>query len=459
MPLNKAMSLLRTIESFGDYKAYIVGGALRDLHLGNVENLEDVDIATNCPIEILSAELATFEIGRSTDFGIVGIHFEGANFEVAQFRADGKYLDGRRPESVGIIDNIKEDLKRRDFTVNALALGTDGHVIDVVNGIPDIMDKIIRAVGDPEERFREDHLRMIRAARFALMDGFKIEKKTRRAIRKLSPLIKSISSERITMELKKAANKPGPQFAKFLLVLDDLKLLSKILPEVHALKYFRHDMEHHPEGPTVFDHTIECIKIMGDRDWVSKLAAMFHDVGKAISFQEDKSWKLTYRGHASSGANFVYDILTERFHFNNQDRDAIVYAVKNHMKFHRILEMRPAKIARMVAHPAFHVLAHVAWADEFSRGEKFSHYGEYEVKLAKAIEIKEKWENRIINPSTKLVDGNHIMKITGLKPSRTIGIIKQAVEDNIINGEIDVDDQESIDELIKAVAELITNER
>jgi tRNA nucleotidyltransferase/poly(A) polymerase len=451
---NKAMSLLRTIESLGSYKAYIVGGALRDLYLENIGGLKDIDIATNCPIEVLSAKLATFEIGRSMDFGIVGIHFEGANFEVAQFRADGEYLDGRRPASVKIVDNIRGDLKRRDFTVNALALGTNGQIVDIVGGVPDIMDKIIRAVGNPEDRFREDHLRMVRAARFATMDGFKIEKKTRRAIRRLSPLVKKVSPERITLELRKAAEKTGPQFAKFLLVLDDLKLLSKILPEVHALKYFRHDMEHHPEGPTVFDHTIECIRILEDQSWISKLAAMFHDVGKSISFQEDKGWKMGYWGHAQAGSKLVHHILTDRFHFHNHDRDAIVYAVDNHMKFHRILEMKPAKIARMVSHPAFQTLCDVAWADEFSRGEKFAHYGEYDEKLNKAVEIKEKWENRIINPSTKLVDGNHVMELTGLKPCRLVGEIKREVEDSIINGEIAIDDRESIDELIIALYEL-----
>lgn len=446
---NKAMSLLRTIESFGDYKAYIVGGALRDLYRNEGHNIKDVDISTNCPTDVLSAKLTTFELGRSAEFGIIGVRFEGEFFEVAQFRSDGEYKNGRRPSYVTLVDDCREDLKRRDFTINALAMGTDCQIIDIVGGIPDIQDRIIRAIGKPEDRFQEDYLRMVRAARFGSLEGFTIEKLTRRAIRRFSHMVKKVTPERITIEFRKAAMGPGKSFAKFILLLDDLKLLSKILPEIHALKYFRQDLNHHPEGPTVFDHTIKCLECVGQISWKSNIAILFHDVGKAVSFQEDKyGWKLTYHDHASVGAKMTHYILSKRFYLNNADTRDIVYAVENHMKFHKILEMKPAKIARMVSHPAFDTLSHVAWADEYSRGEKFAHYGTFSEKLQKAVEIKDKWENRIVNPSNKIVDGNRIIELTGLEPSRIVGEIKEAVENRIMDEELDPSNPGLVDFLI-----------
>jgi tRNA nucleotidyltransferase/poly(A) polymerase len=444
--VDTGLSLLIKIEALGDFKAYIVGGAPRDLIMGKTPS--DIDIATNCPMEILEKNFRTFDIGKSKKHGILAVLYQGHSFDVAQFRADGEYSDGRRPDTIKIVQNFWEDAARRDFTINSLAMDTKGGTLDYFKGIRDIRQGIVRTVGNPIDRFKEDHLRMMRAARFASMDGFKLDKMTRRAIRKLFRLINKVTPERIHGELVKAASKPGPQFAKFILMLDDLKLLYQILPEVHAMKYFRHDLQHHPEGPTVFDHSIECLRVMGDEPYQSKLAALFHDIGKCISFQEDKyGWKMTYHRHEKYSEPLVEGICN-RLKFSSLDREAMMFAAKNHMKFHHILEMKPSKIARLVSHTHFGTLLDVAKADEFSRGEKFMYQGKFDKVIKKVLEIRDRWESRVINSYLNLVDGNRIMELIGLKPGPNVGIIKRAVEDRIMDEQLDPADEKLVDKII-----------
>jgi hypothetical protein len=166
-----------------------------------------------------------------------------------------------------------------------------------------------------------------------------------------------------------------------------------------------------------------------------------------VSFQEDKYWwKLTYRGHAGIGAQMAVDIL-RRLKFNLWDIEAVEYAIKNHMKFHDVLDMRPSKIAHMVNNPHFETLKEVAWADEFSRGETFAHYGDFDSKMEKIKNIKEKWEDREINSTIKIVDGNRIMTLLNLKPGPAVGKIKKDVEDHIIDNGL-TPTPDLIDELI-----------
>lgn len=441
------ISLLKEIESLGDYEAYIVGGTPRDILRG--KELVDVDIATNCPMEVLEEHFITYNVGKSKDFGILVILYKDNPFEVAQFRVDGEYLDGKRPTNVKIVGDFKSDTSRRDFTVNAIGMDSTGKIIDYHNGMRDLDAKIIRTVGDPFKRFEEDYVRMIRAARFAATEGFIIEKNTRRAIRKLFRLINKVSSERIQEEIIKAAKKSGTEFANFIMILDDLKILSQILPEVTAMKYFKHDMKHHPEGPTVFMHSIECLKTM-DKNVppISKIAALFHDIGKPISFQEDKyGWKMSYHRHERKSAVLVKDICS-RLAFSSFDTKAILFAVENHMKFHGILEMKPSKISRLANSPYFDTLVDVARADEFSRGETFMYHGEFDEALKMIEEIKDKWKSKIVNNSIKLVDGHRIMEITGLKPGKAVGDVKKAVEDRIIDEQLDQDDIKLIDKIV-----------
>lgn len=443
--LQEAISVLYQIEEAG-YSAYIVGGTPRDMILGKPE-IDDIDIATNCPINVLDEMFSTHDIGQSRSFGIVCIRSKYKYFEVAQFRQDGEYKDGRRPEDVQIVDDLKTDVERRDFTVNALAMTKNGEIVDYVNGIDDIKSKIIRAVGDPYKRFGEDFVRMIRAARFGAIEGFTIAGDTYEAIRKMAPHIDKVTSERIRLELVKAANKDGKTFAKFIVLLEDFTLLKHILPEISNLKNLPHVSEFHPEGPTVWDHVIRCLEISSDDRYLSKLATLFHDIGKAETLRYNNNGKPQYHRHAKIGARMAANVC-DRLKFSLYEKESIVYAAENHMKWHKVLEMKPSKIARMIGSPYFETLVDVCKADEFSRGEKFMYKGKFKRRLKRVFEIKKKWENQVVEHKLKLVDGKRIMKLTGLKPCALVGTIKKIVENEIIDNEIDPQDRKKVDKLI-----------
>jgi len=435
--MDKALRLLKEIISLG-YDTYIVGGAPRDIIMGSP--ISDIDIATNCPMNILQDKFITYNIGQSKDFGILVVLYEETPYEVAQFRTESDY-NGYRPGKVTTVSNIKDDVKRRDFTINAMAIDIDGEIIDLVGGVKDIKRKLIRTVGMPEDRFNEDYVRMIRAARFASVEGFSVELLTRRAIRKMYKLINLVTPERIGLEIRKAAAKPGSQFANFILMLDDLKLLHQILPEVAAMKYFYHDMAFHPEGKTVFDHCIAGLRLLENHHYLSKIGYLLHDVGKCISFDDSKyGWKMSYYGHAHTGAILSRDIL-QRLRFDDNSISAVEFAVQNHMKFHDVMSMRASKIARMVNSPYYLTLEDVAWADEFSRGQTFDTLSNFDDKLIKIKEIKDKWEHRVINSSIKIVDGKLIMKLLNIKPGPLVGKIKKSVEEHIIDEGLDPTDE------------------
>jgi tRNA nucleotidyltransferase/poly(A) polymerase len=444
--MDTAIDYLRKLSELG-YDAYIVGGAVRDKMRG-VE-VSDVDVATNCPMNVLSKEFSTHVIGKSKDFGIFIVLHKGEHFETAQFRSDSNYTDGRRPDKVEIVGDIYKDLIRRDFTVNALAMDKDGLVVDIVNGEKDIKNKVIRAVGDPMVRFGEDHLRMMRVARFGAMEGFTVERDTKLAVRRLSHLIHTVSKERIRMELVKAASKCGMEFSRFITLLDQLKLLSKILPEVHALKYFKQDMEHHPEGPTVLMHTLRAVELLGkEKLALSKIATLFHDVGKAICFDDDTyGYKMRYPRHEHC-SEFLVDQICERLKFSIDDTCRMMFVAANHMKFHNLLEMKPSKVARLVSNCYFDTLIDACYADEFSRKDKFIRKEEWKAALDRIYEIKERWENRITNNKISLIKGETIMEVLGIKPGRMVGQVKRRVEDAILNNNIDPDDTKAIHDLI-----------
>jgi len=443
--IKKGMDVVKAIEASG-YEAYIVGGTPRDILLG--VDTHDVDIATNCPIDVLRQKFMVYEIGKSSKFKAAILIFNNIHFDVVQFRSDGEYTDGRHPDTTSLAASISEDVKRRDFTINALVMLSDGSIVDYVNGMADLRQKLIRTVGDPEKRFKEDHLRMIRAARFAAKAGFDIEKNTRKAIIHLSNSIKDVAPERIRMEMIKSAEGTGKEFAKFIWLLDKLRILSKILPEVHTLKYYKHQINHHPEGITVMDHTLACVSMIEAGKPLVKIAALLHDIGKPLSYSEDDGKPHFYR-HEVFGIPIAEEIC-KRLTFASYETDVIKFVVQNHMKFHKILEMKPSKIAKLVLHDHFPILKEVAWADEFCRGETFMYYGEFDKKLARANEIIQKWKNRVhMGTRTKVIDGHLVMKITGLPAGPKLGQIINTVEECIIDRNIDPQSTDVIDLILE----------
>jgi len=354
---------------------------------------------------------------------------------------------GRRPTKVSFNATLKDDLSRRDIQINAMAIDKDGNIIDEFGGREAIRNKILKMVGNPYERFSEDFLRMLRVPRFSSKLDFKIDKGTEKAIQKLSTNIQDLAPERVKDELLKAASTSGDKFADYILLLDKLKLLKHILPEVVNLKWYRENLSHHPEtkdkGGTVFSHVLSALRISNTADPIKNLAILLHDVGKGVTLSNVGGLP-KYLGHAKAGITLV-DSIADRLKMSNKERDAMLFAVGNHMKFHDILDMKASKIAKMVSDEHWDILLAVAHADEFSRGNAFSHKGAFEKQVEKCIEVKAKYGMKTVNKQLKLVSGDHVMNLVGDKSGPKIGEVIRKVTmwimDNNITNQTEIDDK------------------
>jgi tRNA nucleotidyltransferase/poly(A) polymerase len=276
-----------------------------------------------------------------------------------------------------------------------------------------------------------------------------LDRTTKRSAKRNKEKIRKVSPERIQGEILKAAGRTSEEFARFILVMDELQLLQIIFPEVSALKYFKHDREFHPEGATVFDHVIAALRIVpDDAPAIDRLAVLFHDVGKAVSFQEKYGWKLTYHKHEHASAQLAEDAL-RRYRFSTREIDAVVFAAENHMKFLDMPKMRPSKIAQLATHPYFSTLVTVARADEFSRGEVFMRHEEFDEAMLSLNNVVDQLRAHAeISKRVKIVSGDRVMLLTGLKPGPMVGKVIRASEDYILNHFISSTDEEKIDEII-----------
>ena len=436
-----AVSILKKITNRG-FQAFIVGGSVRDIILG--DSIHDVDIATNMPIDTIAKLWRSYDIGKSKDFGIVVVRENGIAYEIAQFRTDGTYSDGRRPETVTITTSFEDDASRRDLTINAMGIDVDGNIIDYFDGKKDIKNRVIRTVGNPHDRFGEDYLRMMRVPRFAAKLDFRIGTKTKDAIKDLAPNLSKLSVERVKEEIFKAATQSGDKFAKYIMELDDLGILNVILPEIVKYKEFEHSPKHHPEGD-VWQHTLEALKVNKVKDPIINLAILLHDIGKTVTFGQKEDGTPTYFGHAEEGMKLV-DVIADRLKLSNDERNKIQFAVGNHMRFGEILKMKPSKIAKLVSDDNWDLLVAVSKADDFARGSAIS--GDFEAIVDRAIEIRHRWggsKERV----TKLVDGRKVMELRGLKPSKAVGHIINVTTEFIIDNNIS--DQKMIDDFIMGV--------
>ncbi|MBI3887852.1 HDIG domain-containing protein, partial [Candidatus Microgenomates bacterium] len=307
-----------TVKNNG-FECYVVGGAVRDLLLNR--ETKDWDFTTNATPEQIQEIFP--ESFYDNAYGTVGIKIEnGEIYEITPFRKEGKYSDLRHPDQVTWAKSIEEDLARRDFTVNAMAF-TD-KIIDPFGGQQDIKNKMIRGVGNPNDRFNEDALRMIRAIRIATQLGFTIEENTFKAIQDNAQLITNISSERIRDELIKIFSSDYP--ADGLKLLLNAGLLQYILPELTAGIGMRQPGHHISD---VFTHSIDALKECKNENWVVRFATLLHDIGKPATYKEIGG-KPTFYNHEVVGAHIAKDIAN-RLHFSKIDRDKLYTLVRWHM--------------------------------------------------------------------------------------------------------------------------------
>lgn len=338
-PHSLAMSVVDKLRSHG-HTAYLVGGCVRDLLLGRTPH--DYDVATEAhPNQIQSYFPESLAIGAK--FGVILIREGTVGVEVATFRRDGESHDGRRPSGVWFTDVAEQDAFRRDFTVNGIFFDPlEESYLDCVGGREDLRAGLIRAIGDPERRFADDKLRMLRAVRFAARLGFSIESKTQRAIKLYAAEITEISAERIRDELTAMLTEGAPR--KAFALLDETELLGAVLPEVVRMRGVRQDPEYHPEGD-VWEHTLLLLEHFCDPTVTLSWSALLHDVGKpdTVEFGD----QIHFHGHAEAGVKIAKSILV-RLRFSNQQIERILSLVANHMSFADATEMCAGGLERLL---------------------------------------------------------------------------------------------------------------
>lgn len=342
-----ARAIIQRLQSSG-FQALYAGGCVRDM-LRGVEP-HDYDIATDAkPEEVQRLFPRTVAVGAQ--FGVVCVMEAGTEFQVASFRADGLYIDGRHPESV-VFSSPEIDAQRRDFTINGLFFDPiREELIDYVDGRRDLEARVLRAIGNPADRFREDRLRMLRAVRFATTLGFEIDPGTWTAIRENAAHLREVSAERIRDEAVKIFT--SPQRVRGLDLLDDSGLLREILPEMEALKGCEQPPQFHPEGD-VWVHTRIMLGLLPEQVSVPLVfSVLLHDIGKPATYSYDeKDQRIRFSGHDKLGAEMTEEIMS-RLRFSRKEIDATVAAVARHMVFKDVPDMRVSKLKRFMASENF----------------------------------------------------------------------------------------------------------
>jgi poly(A) polymerase len=343
-----ATSIIRTLRERG-HSAYLVGGCVRDLLLGREP--ADWDVATSAtPDQVMTIYPQSLAVGAQ--FGVVLVPFgDGHKVEIATFRSDGLYSDGRHPDQVRFTQTAEEDVQRRDFTINGLLLDplAGGKVLDFVGGEKDLRMGIIRTIGDPERRFQEDKLRMLRAVRFAARFGYEIAPQTLAAIAKLAAEIHQVSRERVRDELTRVLTEGRARCAFEL--LDATGLLREVLPEVAAMKGVEQPPQFHPEGD-VWTHTLLLLEgLPAGASATLAWGALLHDVGKPPTFRRAPD-RIRFDNHAEIGSRMAAAI-GERLRMSNDEIEQIVAIVAQHMKFPELTKMRQSTLKRFLRQDRF----------------------------------------------------------------------------------------------------------
>lgn len=413
----KAKYIIDTITEAG-YEAYVVGGCVRDSILGR--NPEDWDITTSAKPEQVK-ELFRRTIDTGIQHGTVTVMLDKEGFEVTTYRIDGKYEDSRHPKEVTFTPNLVEDLKRRDFTINAMAYNEKDGLIDIFGGMQDMEQKIIRCVGEAKERFREDALRIMRAIRFSAQLGYSIEEGTRKAITELAPSLKNISAERIQVELVKLLVSPHPDYMK---VAYETGVTAVILPEFDAMMKTPQNHPHHRYG--VGEHTLHALNYV-EADKYLRLSMLFHDIGKPATFTEDEKGIHHFKGHAAVGQDMTKSIL-RRLKFDNDT----IYTVSKLVYFHDYgngvePDMRIVRRAiHKIGEDIFPLLFPVKYADIMAQSDYLKQ---------EKLDTLAKWKNlfqeiskqgQCVSLKTMAVTGSDLIAL-GMKPGKEIGAVLQSL--------------------------------
>jgi tRNA nucleotidyltransferase (CCA-adding enzyme) len=414
--------ILDTLKSNG-YESYVVGGSVRDSKIGTFIP-KDYDVTTNAlPEEIIKIFEKTIPTG--IEHGTITVMINGEGYEVTTYRVDGEYLDNRRPDCVTFVSNLKEDLARRDFTINALAFNKENGLVDYFGGIEDLDNKIIRAVGEANKRFQEDALRMLRAIRFSAKLDFDIEQKTLEAIKANCHLILNVSNERIRDELCKIMVSSNP--GKGLRLLEENKLLEFILPELQVAVGFNQQNPHHDKD--VFEHILAVVEKCPP-ELNLRLAALLHDIAKPECFTIDEKGIGHFYGHDKKGALLSEQIL-RRLKFDNQSISEISILIKEHMN---VLEKpTDASIKRLINRVGKDLVRDLFVLQRADALGSFSS----EIRLEEIDKVEEKTiailESKVpLSIKELAVDGKDLIQKFSLKPGKEIGDMLKFLLDKVL---------------------------
>ncbi len=428
-----AISIVRTLRERG-HAAYLAGGCVRDLLLGREP--ADYDVATSAtPDEVMQIFPETYAVGAQ--FGVVLVpdpnppqtatavkSYHAGMIEVATFRSDVSYSDGRHPDAVRYTKSPEEDVQRRDFTINGMMLDPmTNQVLDYVGGQKDLKARLIRAIGDPEKRFTEDKLRMMRAVRFAARFGYAIDPSTFVAIQKLAPQIHQVSRERLREELTKMLTEG--QASRAFRLLDETGLLREVLPEISAMKGVEQPPQFHPEGD-VFVHTMLLLdNLPPNPSPTLAWGALLHDVGKPPTFRVAPD-RIRFDGHVDVGVKMAEEIC-RRLRFSNDDTEQIAALVENHMRFAQAMQMKESTFKRFVRMRDFdeHLALH--------RLDCLSSHGD----LSLYDFVREKLANmppEVMRPAP-LITGDDLIAL-GLAPGPRFKEILSSIEDAQLEGRL-----------------------
>jgi len=413
-----ARTVVAKLRSAG-HQAYLVGGCVRDLLLGTKPM--DYDVSTDArPDRIMDLFPKSGRVGAH--FGVVLVRDELAQVEVATFRSDLEYLDGRRPEGVRFESDPRADVQRRDFTINGLMMDpSSGDVLDYVGGRADLDLRLVRAIGDPDVRFEEDHLRLLRAIRFAARLNFEIEPATSQAIDRHHAAIATVSAERIRDELERILTEGGAR--RGFEMLDATGLLQVLLPEVAAMKGVQQPPEFHPEGD-VWVHTLLLLEKLDHPTPTLAWGALLHDVGKPPTFRVAE--RIRFDGHAEAGVQLAHEILT-RLRVSRDEMEQIEALVANHMRFKDLPQMKSSTMKRFLR------MDHFDEHLELHRIDCLSSHGRLE-NHALACRMLEEFSEEHLKPERLLTGADLIAE--GYTPGPVFSDILGMVEDAQLEGRI-----------------------
>ncbi len=426
------------------YEAYAVGGCVRDSVLGKEPN--DWDITTSAkPMEVKQLFSRTIDTGIK--HGTVTVMLDKQGFEVTTYRIDGDYEDGRHPKQVTFTACLEEDLKRRDFTINAMAYNEQTGLVDIFGGMQDIQRNVVKCVGDAKERFTEDALRMMRAVRFSAQLGYQIEEGTKKAIRSMAPNLKLISAERIQAELVKLVISPHPDYLR---TAYETGITAQILPEFDLCMETAQNNPHHCYN--VGEHILHAMQEI-EADKVLRLGMLFHDIGKPQTLTIDEAGIIHNKGHADAGERIAKDVL-RRLKFDNDTLEKVVKLVRYHDQEIGLTASGVRRAVNRIGEDIFPMLFAVRYADIQAQSNYMR-----EEKLEKLAQLRELYDGicrrqECISLKDLAVTGSDLIAL-GMSPGREIGELLKELLDLVLENP----HKNTRDELLRISEKKIRNDK